>query len=201
MTFFGIDPMALLTAIRVLEAQDAAAEADRVDHVGPLEFPGISIAEPIFRPFDLLAVLDALIEQPELVADPVAVAGISVGCQGIEEAGSQTAEAAVAEGGIGFAVDNLVKVDSGTGQSLGRDVIHAQVEQALLELTPDQVFHRQVVDPLGIGFVLAAGTSPSAARRGSPAADRTERNTSRARSRNLDRGQPHAQGSRGDGAP
>ncbi len=148
--------MALLAAIGVLEAQDAAAEADRIDHVGPLEFPGVAVAQPVFRLFDLLAVLDALVEQAELVADAVAVAGITVGGQGIEETGGQAAEAAVAEGGVRLAVDDLVQVNSGSGQGLRRDIVDPQVKQALLELPADQVFHRQVIDPLGIGLVLAA---------------------------------------------
>ena len=66
----------------------------------------------------LEAVDDLLLEQAVLVIDAVAVAGHAQRGQGFQEARGQTAEAAVAQPGVGFAVEHIVEVDAEPRQHL-----------------------------------------------------------------------------------
>ncbi len=108
----------------------------------------------MFGLFDLLALVDPLVEHAEFVTDAVAVAGIAVGRQRIEEAGGQPAETPVAERGVHLAFDHLGGVDAEALQRLVDHPVDAEVEQALFQTAADQVLHRQVIDAPGIGAVL-----------------------------------------------
>jgi hypothetical protein len=98
----GLDPLVAFLAVLVGELDHAAVELDLVEHLGPREFPGVAVAQPVVRVLDLLAVLDALVEHAVFVADAVAVAGDAHGRHRIEEAGGEPAEAAVAERRVGL---------------------------------------------------------------------------------------------------
>src|SRR6202041_2484293 len=81
-----------------IDVFDAAAEMDVIDHLGPLEFPGVAEAQPLVRIFLLPAVVDDLAEQAEIVADAVTDRGNAERRHAFREAGGGPAEAAGAEG-------------------------------------------------------------------------------------------------------
>src|SRR5262249_61050935 len=81
---------------------DAAAEHDRIFRFKPLELPGIAEGKPALRLLLLTAVDDLLHEQAVLVPDAVAERGDRERGHAVHVAGRETAEAAVAERGIGL---------------------------------------------------------------------------------------------------
>src|SRR5215470_13915913 len=84
----------------VTEMFDPTAEADGIGAASARELPGIAQGEPVLGNFLLPAVAEALLEQPVLVADAVAVGWNPERRHRIHEAGCQTAEPAIAERGI-----------------------------------------------------------------------------------------------------
>ena len=65
-----------------------------------LELERVGMIQPVVRHFFLEAVLDLLLEHTVMVADTAAVSVIAACSQRIQEAGSETAETAVAESRI-----------------------------------------------------------------------------------------------------
>ena len=81
---------------------DRAAEADRIAHLRPVEFPRIAQRQPVLGIFVLPAVLHHLAEQPVLIADAVAVGGDVQRRHAFHEARGQPTEAAIAERRVGL---------------------------------------------------------------------------------------------------
>jgi hypothetical protein len=79
-----------------------AAEADLERDLGALELPDMALDEPVLGRLDLAAVLEALPEEPVLVADAVAVGGRAERGEAFHEAGREPPEPAVAERRVGF---------------------------------------------------------------------------------------------------
>ncbi len=121
-----------------------ALEPDRVAGFGPLEFERVALGEPVFRGLDLVAVLEALAEQPVFVAQAVAVAGAAKRGHALHVAGRQPAEAAIAKRGVGLVMHQHVKILAQIGHCGGGDVLEPEVDRGIFEDAADQVFHRQV---------------------------------------------------------
>src|SRR5579871_3852348 len=89
-------------AALVVDMFDTAAEVHVVDHLRPLEFPGVAEAQPFVRIFLLPAVGDDLAKQAEIIADAVADRGDTERRHTFHEACRQSSKTAIAERGIGF---------------------------------------------------------------------------------------------------
>ena len=126
------------------------AEVDRKADLRPFELPGMDLTQPVLGIFDLPAVLEGLPEQPVVVANAVAVGGEAHGRHGVEEAGGETAEAAVAERGIGLVGEERAVVDAEVLDDCPQPFVEPQVGDGILEQPADEEFHRQVVDPLAV---------------------------------------------------
>src|ERR1700676_3858856 len=81
---------------------ERAIEADPHRLVEPGNLPRIAPLQPVVRPFLLPAVADRLAEDAVFVAQAVTHRRQLHGGHGIEEAGGETAEAAIAQAGIGL---------------------------------------------------------------------------------------------------
>src|SRR5262249_3742534 len=92
------DVLSLLVDPRV----HPTAEADANGVFRAHELPWVAELEPLVGPLDLPAALELLLEYPEFVADPVAVAGVPQRGHRIEEARGKPSEAAIAEPGLGL---------------------------------------------------------------------------------------------------
>ena len=138
-------------------ALDAAAEADVVGRLAPFELPEIAVRQPVLGQLDLSAVLDFLVEEAVDVADAVAVGRDADRRHAFHEAGGETAETAIAEGGVGFERLDRVEVDAEAAKRLGDRLDQAEIGHRVAEKAADQELDRQVVDPLGAGPVGAAG--------------------------------------------
>ena len=104
---------------------------------------------------DLAAVDDRLREHAVFIAHAVAPRREFERCHRIEEAGGEPAEAAVAERGVGFALDELGERRSAGGCEGGfGGVSEIQRGERVIERAADQEFHRQVVDSANLASAV-----------------------------------------------
>ena len=140
-------------AAAVVDMLDMAAEMDVVDHFGPLEFPGVAVAEPFVRIFLLPAMRHDLAEQAEIVADAVADRGDRQRRHALHEAGGEPAEAAIAERRVRLAFAQFVQVDAEIAERGLEHRQQAHIVERVGEQAADQEFEREVIDPLAAGVV------------------------------------------------
>ena len=120
----------------------------------PLErtahLPRVRVAEPVVGVLHLPAVLQGLAEHAVLVAKPVARGRELQRGHGVEEAGRQPAQAAVAEPGVGLLLDQVPPVDPLLVHLPPDEGGEPHVGHVVGERPAEQVLHRQVVDPLRV---------------------------------------------------
>ena len=110
----------------------------------------MDLTQPVLGLLDLPAVLEGLPEQPVVVADAVAVRGQAHGRHGVEEAGGETAEASVAERGIGLVGEQRAAIDAEALDDFSQPFVEPQVGDGVLEQPADEELHGEVVDPLAV---------------------------------------------------
>ena len=146
----------------VIDMVDMAAEMNVVDHLRPLEFPGVAETQPFIRIFVLPALRDDLPEQAEIVADAVADGGNGQRRQALHEARRQPPEAAIAECRIRLAFAQVIKPDAEIAERRLEHRQQAHIVQRVGEQAADQEFEREVIDPLAAGVVaLLFGRQPA----------------------------------------
>jgi len=91
-------------------ALGAATDLHHVLDVVTRHFPGIAEAQPFVRHFVLPAIADLLVEDAELVTDPVADGGDLEGGQRVHVASCEATESAVAEAGLFLVLEQLFEV-------------------------------------------------------------------------------------------
>ena len=133
-------------AVRTDLTLHIAAEPDGDGLVGFLRLPGIAVLQPAVRLLGLVAVDDLLTEQAEPVADAHAHAGNAQIGHGVQEAGRQTAQAAVSEAGVLFALAQRIQVDAQIVEALPDRLFDLQIDQIVPEQAADQKLHGEVVD-------------------------------------------------------
>ena len=139
-----------VAAVGVPHVLHGAAEADLLYLVHLGDEPGVAQAQPVVGQLHLLAVHDLLLEEAQLVADGVAGGGDLQGGHGVQVAGGQTAQAAVAQTGVGL---HLEEVGGGEAQvldgllQLWQD---PQVVGVLLQGPAHEELQGQVVDLAGV---------------------------------------------------
>src|SRR5258708_6703458 len=89
-------------ALRQRRRLHEPTEAYVVGGLRPFELPRVAEREPALRIFVLLAVLDDLAEEAEIVTDAIADGGDGERRHALHEAGGKPAEAAIAERGVRF---------------------------------------------------------------------------------------------------
>jgi hypothetical protein len=140
-------------AAAVVDVLDMAAEMDVVDHLRPLEFPGVAVGQPLVGIFLLPALVHDLAEQAEIVADAVADRGDRQRRHALHEARRKPPEAAIAEGCIRLAFAQVRQIDAEIAE---RGLEHRQqphIVQCVGEQAADQELEREIVDALGAGIV------------------------------------------------
>ena len=135
-------------AIGIGDGFDAAAEADRVHHFRPFEFPRVAEIQPVFGLFLLPAIDNCLTEQAVLITNAIAMASDTEGRHAFHEARRETTEAAVAERRVGLQQADALQIDAQFGQRFTSDVEQAEVAQAVVEQAADQELQREVINPL-----------------------------------------------------
>jgi hypothetical protein len=142
--------------VRLAHLLHPAVELDRVEDLRPRELPRVAELQPVFGVFDLPSVLEPLLEQAELVTDPVAVAGQPQGRHAVEEAGGEASEAAVAESGVRLGVQDLVEGEPDLRERAPALLLDAEVRERAVQEPPDQELEGKIVDPLRILLIGGA---------------------------------------------
>ena len=122
-----------------------AAELHVAGMLDLAHFPDVAILQPYIRHFHLLIVLDLLFEQTVLIADAVAMSRKVQRSQGIQEAGGQAAQSAVAQTCVCLQLLDVVDVDAKVRKAFLDDVVDPQVHEIIGEETPDQKFHGKII--------------------------------------------------------
>ncbi len=146
----GRTPVAARNALFVLDLVDAAAEADVVEHLGPLELPGIARGQPVLRRLGLPAVLDQLAEQAVVVADAIAVGGHRQAGHALHETGGQAAQPAVAQRRVGLDGPQPLQVHAQLVERRPHGLGQAEIVQGIGQQPADQELQGQVVNPLAL---------------------------------------------------
>ena len=137
------------------ELTQGAAEGDLHGFLGLGQQPGGAQILPVVGHLDLLAFHDLLAEDTQLIADGIAGGGDLQRGHGVQIAGSQTAQTAVAEAGVRLDLENVGGLEAQVLQGflhLGQDV---QVVSVLHQAAAHQELQRQVMNLL---LLLAAGS-------------------------------------------
>ena len=114
-------------AVLVPHVLNLAPEADLFHLVQLGNQPGIPLAQPVVGKLHLLAVHDLLLENAQLVADGVAGGGNGQGGHGVQVAGGQTAQAAVAQPRVGLGLKQIGGGEAQALDSLPQRLHNAQV--------------------------------------------------------------------------
>lgn len=110
--------------------------------------PGKAVLEPVVRDLDLVALDDLLLEQAVLVADAAAVTRQAVCCHRVDEAGSESAEAAVAKTCIRLFLERLDEAEVEVLEDFLDGLLDAEIDEVRLEQAAEQEFDREIIDLL-----------------------------------------------------
>ncbi|KAF5040732.1 hypothetical protein DSECCO2_530350 [anaerobic digester metagenome] len=150
-----VHPQGEVTAVRTLVVFDAAVDGHDDGLVAAFDLQGHAFGHPVVGPFDLAVVLDGLLEQAVFVVDAVAAAGQVKGGQGVEEAGGQASEAAVAERRVAFELPDFLQFEAPLPQQFDARVLDAHVVDVVPQATPQQIFDGEIIHALGPGVAVA----------------------------------------------
>ena len=131
--------------------------AAKVDLLGVLragDKPGGAQLQPVVRQLHLLAVHDLLLENAQLIADGVARSRDLQGGGGLQIAGRQTAQAAVAQTRVGLQLEEVGGGEAQRAQGLLQLGQDPKVEGVLLQGTAHQELQGEVVDLAGVVLLV-----------------------------------------------
>ena len=139
-------PAHAVAAALVLEALRAAAQAHVVGDLRARGLPGVAEGQPLVGLLDLPPVADQLVEDPELVADPVAERRDPERRERVHVAGREPPEPAVAEAGLLLLGEDVVEVVAELGHGLPRLLLQAEVQEVVAQVGPQEELGREVAD-------------------------------------------------------
>ena len=142
----GLDQFGAMVAAVVGAMLDAAVERHADTVVRTADQPRIVVREPVVGDLDLATEREGLTEQAEFVMDAITDGRDVHRGEGIEEAGGETAEAAVAEAHVGFFVGDRLEILAEFRQGRGRDVAQLKVDEVVREHAAHQVLEGEIVD-------------------------------------------------------
>ncbi len=123
-----------------------AAEVDVDRGLRAANLPGIAVAEPIVGELDLPSVTDGLLEDAELVANAVADRWDAERGHGVEIAGGEAAETAVAEAGFALLLADFVEVQTELAARLTDWLLEVEIEQIVREVGPHEELSGEIGD-------------------------------------------------------
>ena len=158
----GIDPLVTCNAILVCIGIAASAELDVLGVLDAFDFPRKSLTQPGIRLLDLMAVLDALVKHPVLIANAVSHDGQGQRRTTIQKTGRKAPESSIAETGVFLAFVDVLEVEADTVERLGGLVLDAEIEQGVAQQSPHQELQRQIGDAaIVLRLDRIAGLPPS----------------------------------------
>jgi len=142
-------PVAALDALGVGRPADLAVKLDLVLHVHALDLPRVAVAEPVVRHLHLVAVLDQLLEDAVVVANPVPPGRIVQRRQGVQKACGESAEASVSERCVYLFFIDAFQVVAEVFEGLLVLVFEVEVDERVLQAPSNQKLQREVIDLFG----------------------------------------------------
>src|SRR5262249_60232687 len=127
----GVGPVHAEAAFSVADELGAAAELDLVRDLRARDLPRGSELQPLVGALDLRALPDDLVEDAELVAQAVAVAGVAERRHRVQVAGRQPPEAAAAEAGVDLLLQDVLELDVELRQRLARPLVEPEADEAV----------------------------------------------------------------------
>ena len=127
---------------------------------GAGDLPDVAVLQPVVRQLHLLSLHQLLAEQAVLITDGAAHGRNVQAGQAVQEAGRQSAQAAVAQRGFGLFGQDGLQVDAELPQGLGVVLLRTQVDQIAVEGAAGQKFDRQVIQPFALGIAPLLGDHP-----------------------------------------
>ncbi len=151
-----INPTRAGVALVVEDILHAAVNVDIRGVFGAHDFPRGAEDHPVVRMLDLVSMDELLLEQAELVVNAVADGGQIERGERIKETRGETAETAVAETHVDFALANRFPIDSEILQRVARFVVETGVVEVVLEQPAHQIFEREIVKAADVLLVVHA---------------------------------------------
>ena len=152
----GVHPARAGVAFVIEDVFHAAVDLHVGRVFGADDFPRRAEDHPVVGMLDLVSVDKLLLKQTELVVNAVADGGQIERGEGIEETRRKTAETAVAEPHVHFALANGLPIDAEFLQRTARLVVEAGVVEIVLEQAAHEIFEREIVEPTDILLVVRA---------------------------------------------
>ena len=152
--FLPAHPARDVVAAVVEDVLDVAIDLDLGGVLGPDDLPRRSVLHPCVGKLDLVAIAKFLLEEPVLVMDSVADGRKIQRRQRVEEAGGETAEAAVAQPHVVFLMAKLLVVQTQFLERVHHVVVDARAVEAVGKEPPHQKLERKIVDPLDVLVVM-----------------------------------------------
>src|SRR5215467_9322509 len=128
---------------------DPSPKSDLDGDFGALKLPGIAGFKPVLWVFVLPAILHGLAEQSVVVANAISERRHRQRRHALHEAGSETAESAVAEGGVGLDGAQVVKINTEIGERGAHRLNQLEIGKGSEQLASEQELERQIIDALG----------------------------------------------------
>ncbi len=129
---------------------------------GPHDLPGIRISQPVVRPLLLPAVLNSLLKDTVLIAQAIAHRRQLHRGHGVEEAGGETTQTAIAQASVRLLVEDLPPLASVAFETRSDDRIEQQIHDVVAERPADEKLDRDVINSLRILVrVGLVGAQPS----------------------------------------
>mmetsp|Transcript_13500 Transcript_13500/g.35937 ORF Transcript_13500/g.35937 Transcript_13500/m.35937 type:complete len:419 (-) Transcript_13500:13-1269(-) len=146
----GLDDLAPCPLPALAVVLKVTEEADGIGDVETLDLPRVAVDEPVVGDLNLVEILDLLLEHAILVADAVAPAREVESGEGIHEAGSETAEAAISEAGIALLGGHGLEVEADAVKGLLELGVDADVHESVGEVAAHEEFEGEVVHALDV---------------------------------------------------
>src|SRR6056297_1509447 len=132
-----------------------AIKRNVVLNFGAYNIPGISISKPKIRLLNLISVLYLLIKDSVIITDSIPYCRDTQCCHGIKKAGCKSAQATISKTCVPFCISYLVIIQSDLFHGFCSYILHSKVDEHIVEQSPDQILHRDVIHSLFVVVVVA----------------------------------------------
>src|SRR5262249_48199236 len=151
-----------VASVCIAECLGMTTEAHTGGDIGAHDFPGIALLQPLIGHLDLRALVETLLEDAELVADPVADRRHFERRQRIEVAGAESSESAVAKPGLFLEREQRIEILIERCHRLPRVRLDAEIDEVVPELRADEELCREVTGHLDVApLVGTPGALPA----------------------------------------
>ena len=144
-------------ALVVVHGLGVPVKPDDLEVIGSGELPRVAVEGPVVGKLDLMAILEGLLEDPELIPDAVAHRRQVQGGQRIQQAGGQPAQAPVPQPGLYVEIVQFPGGEPGSGHGPAGQLGGPGIQRVLAQLASEHVLRRQVIDELRVGRIVRPG--------------------------------------------